>query len=158
VDEIFRQLKNKAIQLLSRREHGEKELLNKLLSGSDIDDKQRDIAEKVLEELVQRDYVSDARFAEMSVRNRAMQGYGPLRICQELKQKQVPEAEIELAMKSVEIDWFENVVAMRDKKFGLDLVDDIKLRAKQQRFLQYKGYSFDHIQHAMAAKSEDHSE
>ena len=154
MDDIFGELKNKAIYLLSRREHGEKELLGKLLKGKHAGVEHYDIAVKVIEELVERDYLSDVRFAEMSVRSRAMQGCGPLRIRQELMQKQVPDSIAELAIEEAEFDWFANAVALRDKKYGLAVIDDFKLKAKQQRFLQYKGYNFDHIHHAMEARDE----
>lgn len=155
MDDLFRKLKNKAIQLLSRREHGVAELVDKLSvtrqPNAELDDLRHEVALKVVEELLQRDYVSDERFAEMTVRGRANQGCGPMRIRQELKQKKVPGEIAELAMEAADIDWFANAVAMREKKFGLDPVEEMKLKAKQQRYLQYKGYGFDHIQHAMEA-------
>ena len=155
MDDLFRKLKNKAIQLLSRREHSVAELIGKLSVTRQPDallrERYHEIAVKVVGELLQRDYVSDERFAEMIVRGRANQGCGPMRIRQELKQKKVSEEISEQAMEAVDIDWFANAIAMRKKKFGLDSVEDMKLKAKQQRFLQYKGYGFDHIQHAMEA-------
>jgi len=155
VDDLFRKLKNKAIQLLSRREHGVAELIDKLTVARQPDalkrEQRHEVALKVVEELLQRDYVSDERFAAMTVRGRANQGCGPMRIRQELKQKRVPGEIAEHAMEAADIDWFANAIVMREKKFGLDAVDDMKLKAKQQRFLQYKGYGFDHIQHAMEA-------
>ena len=155
MDDLFRKLKNKAIQLLSRREHGVAELVDKLTvtrrPGVELDGQRHEVALKVVEELLRRDYVSDERFAGMTVRGRANQGCGPMRIRQELKQKKVPGEVAELAMEEADIDWFANAVAMREKKFGLNAVGDMKLKAKQQRFLQYKGYGFDHIQHAMEA-------
>ncbi len=155
VDDLFRKLKNKAIQLLSRREHGVAELIGKLSVARQPDallrGQRHEVAVKVVEELLQRDYVSDERFAEMTVRGRANQGRGPMRIRQELQQKKVPGEIAEHAMEAAEIDWFANAIAMREKKFGLGVVSDMKLKAKQQRFLQYKGYGFDHIQHAMEA-------
>ena len=155
MDDLFRKLKNKAIQLLSRREHGVAELIGKLSVARQPDgfsrEQRHEVALRVVEELLQRDYVSDERFAEMTVRGRANQGCGPMRIRQELKQKKVPGEIAEHAMEAADIDWFVNAVAARERKFGLDAVKDMKLKAKQQRFLQYKGYGFDHIQHAMEA-------
>ena len=61
-------------------------------------------------------------------------------------------------MEAADIDWFANAIAMREKKFGLGPVEDRKLQAKQQRFLQYKGYGFDHIQHAMEGTNNTYDE
>ena len=162
MDDLFGKLRNKAIHLLSRREHGVAELVNKLSvarqPGALQDGQLREVALKVVEELLQRDYVSDERFADMTVRGRANQGCGPMRIRQELKHKGVPGEIAEQAMEAADIDWFTNAIEMRKKKFGLDAVDDLKLKAKQQRFLQYKGYGFDHVQHAMEAVNNAYDE
>ena len=154
VDDLIKKCKSKAIYLLSRREHGEKELLKKLIKENSGDCQFVAMAEEVVEELVQRDYVSDTRFAEMTVRSQIARGYGPNRIRQTLVQKEVPADIMEQVLESLEVDWFANVVAVRGKKFGLGVVDDMKLKAKQQRFLQYKGYGFDHIQYAMEANGD----
>lgn len=155
MDDIYSKLKHRAIDLLSRREHGERELLDKLLQKAPDGEDTHDIAQALIVELVEQGYVSDRRFAESTIRNKALQGQGPMKIRQALRQKRVPDDIIALALETVEIDWFENSVSLRQRKFGLGPVDDIKLKAKQQRFLQYKGFHFDHIQHAMNAEEDE---
>jgi len=154
VDDTYTKLKHRAIDLLSRREHGESELFDKLLKKAPKEDGVSEVVQRVVSEMVALEYVSDFRFARSSIRSKALQGNGPLKIRQALKLKRVPEEVISSAFDELEIDWFENVVALRERKFGLEAVQDIKLKAKQQRFLQYRGYSFDHIQFAMDARDE----
>jgi regulatory protein len=47
-------------------------------------------------------------------------------------------------MLQLNIDWFENSQLAWDKKFGARAAD-FKERAKQARFLQYRGFNGDHI-------------
>ena len=49
------------------------------------------------------------------------------------------------AFKAAEIDWFALAVTVRCKRFGEAVPADFKERAKQQRFLQYRGFSHEQI-------------
>ena len=136
---------NKALNLLSRREHSSLELYNKLL--------QRKFPSKLIEEtlvwLKERDLQSNERFAGSFVRVRQGQGCGPLRIKRELKEKGV---DAELFSSLVDPDdfcWFESANKVREKKFGDCEILDIKQRAKQMKFLQYRGFTAAQIRHAM---------
>ena len=44
-----------------------------------------------------------------------------------------------------EVDWFAEALATKVKKYGTEVATDPKLKAKQIRFLQYRGYSMDVI-------------
>jgi regulatory protein len=41
-------------------------------------------------------------------------------------------------------------VKVRHKRFGSELPEDFKERARQARFLQYRGFTTDQINHALA--------
>jgi regulatory protein len=77
---------NKALSLLSRREHSRHELLLKLRQRFPEQEPDIHIA---LTELERKKYLVDQRFAETLARHRAQQGYGPNYIKQELRSHQV---------------------------------------------------------------------
>lgn len=133
-----------AIHLLSRRDHGRNELAQKLrLKG---------YAEEEIDQALiycdQLGYLDDQRFAEGLVRQHILKGHGELKIRQELKQKQLHTEAIDCALQQ-QVDWFELAKQTAQKKFDLTAAADPKLRAKQIRFLQYRGFSFEQIQYAL---------
>lgn len=130
-----------AVSLLARREHSASELRNKLQQS---DHNATDI-EKTLHWLQTNDLQSDQRFTQSYLRHRSQRGCGALRISQELKQRGVNDTLIVEAFKAAEIDWFALAVAVRCKRFGEQVPADFKERAKQLRFLQYRGFTHEQI-------------
>lgn len=128
--------------LLSRREHSTQELLRKLVSKGF----HTNTVERQLAELQEKDLLSDQRFTESYVRFRSQKGFGPIRIQQELRQKGIEDRLIESYANVMDDQWFERVVKVHDKRFGGELPDDRTIQAKQIRFLQYRGFTQDHIQ------------
>ncbi len=137
-------LRQHAILLLTRREHSRFELTNKLLvkgyESSQID--------QVLDQLEAESLLSDRRFTECYIRSRASKGYGPYRINMELRERRVDEQIISEFLYH-DWDWHEQVVEVCRKRFGAEPATDLKARAKQQRFLQYRGFSAEQISVAM---------
>ena len=72
---------NKALQFLSRREHSQAELTQKLLRA--FPDAQAEI-EQCCSELIKRNYLSNERFLTSRIQHRLNQAYGPERIIAEL--------------------------------------------------------------------------
>jgi regulatory protein len=138
---IAKSIYERAIAYLARREHSSSELRLKLVKvgfeSTDIDD--------VLKKLSENNLQSDSRFAENYLRYRSNRGYGFQRIRQELKEKGVSTDIISEALEQAEIDWFTLAIEVRCKRFGENIPDDYKDRAKQQRFLQYRGFSHEQI-------------
>lgn len=134
-----------AVGLLARREHSEFELRQKLVSrefqGDDIN--------SAIERLLEKDYLSDSRFAMSTCRYRVNRGYGWRYIANELKQKGVCLIIIQQLQKNCEIDWYLQVELAYNKRFGERQEKDPKRaqkeQAKQIRFLQYRGFSHDEI-------------
>jgi regulatory protein len=139
------------MDLLARREHSHAELLAKLMA--------RDIpsgeAEEAVDELAQRGLVSDERFAESFVTMRARKGHGPVRIRAELRQRGVSTTVIDAQLDACPGDWDELAGQVRRKKFGTAVPADFKQKARQMRFLQYRGFTTDQIQAAFAAFGAD---
>lgn len=134
-----------AMDLLARREHSRRELHQKLHKrfGSDAET----LIEEEIEKLTAEGLQSDARLAEAFIRARTNRGQGPVKIRAELKGKGVPEDAISLAFEECAVDWFELVQDVATRKFGSDLLhsEDLKEKARIGRFLQQRGFSFDHI-------------
>lgn len=130
-----------AVGLLARREHSAAELQQKLQQAGHETDKIHD----ALTTLQQNGLQDDQRFAEAYIRSRLLRGYGELRIRQELKQKGVTDDLANLSIQQAEIDWFALAAEVRRKRFGEQCPDDFKDRARQMRFLQYRGFTHDQI-------------
>ncbi len=137
--------KEAAMQLLSRRDHGEYELYQKLaLKGYSEDDIQQ-----AVNFCLDHNYLDDLRYAKSQIRQHVYKGHGERRIRQELNQKRVAESVIELALEEEPQDWFELAKQAAEKKFKGVKAQDQKEYAKQVRFLQYRGYSFEQIAYAL---------
>ncbi|WP_047044171.1 recombination regulator RecX [Vibrio mexicanus] len=140
-----------AIQLLSRRDHGEYELNQKLsIKGYEDEDIQ-----KALNFCLEHNYLDDLRYARSQIRQHIYKGHGERRIRQELNQKRVAESILEQAMAEEPQDWFELAKSAAEKKFKGQKAKDQKEYAKQVRFLQYRGYSFEQISYALNSENEE---
>ena len=99
------------------------------------------LVEQVLEALAGERLIGDERFAGQFVAQRAARGQGPLRIRQELAERGVPAEVVEQALEEAGEDWSRRAREVRRKRFGAALPADFRERAKQARFLQYRGFS-----------------
>lgn len=63
----------------------------------------------------------------------------------ELNERGVDKQTINAVFEQEDIDWFFLAVLARNKRFGQKAPDDLKDRAKQQRFLQYRGFTHEQI-------------
>ena len=131
-----KQLWQSAINLLSRREHSRKELQQKLARTLN----EPEAIDDVLNRLEDDGLVSDTRFTESFIRMHLGRGHGPMRIRQELKQKGVDEETVSIALEEASPDWFALAETTRVKKFGEEAPADHKEKARQVRFLQYRGF------------------
>lgn len=134
------------MNVLARREHSALELRIKLqIKGCD-----EHLVSATVAKLVEDGLVSDDRFAEGIARYRRNRGFGPVRIALELKEKGVHETIIEQWVDNRHRQWFETAVRVRQKKFGSSYPDSYDERARQARFLQYRGFNLDQIDHALS--------
>jgi len=94
----------------------------------------------VLDELEQNGYLSDARFAQALVAQKAGR-YGKRAIAHQLRQKQVAPAAAVDALASIPLtDELADATALWQRRFGV-LPKDDREKARQVRFLQARGYS-----------------
>ena len=134
-----------AVRLLSRREHSTEELKRKLAAKGYAE---ASIA-TVLDKLGKKKWVSDERFAANYVHHHARRGQGPVRIRAELRQQGITDAQIQQEIAGGEQDWNGLAAEVRRRKFGAELPRSAAERAKQARFLQYRGFNSDQIRAAL---------
>ena len=133
--------RNDAIRCLARREYGVWELRQKLVQKGH----QAEKVDAVLERLQNDGMLSDARYAEARSNSLKNRGYGPQRVRMELHEKRVPDSIVESVLDQPEERWIELAKTARRKKFGEGKPDNFKDKAKQMRFLQYRGFSPEQI-------------
>ncbi|MDG2289171.1 MAG: regulatory protein RecX [Woeseiaceae bacterium] len=139
-----KEARKKAMDFLARREYGQAELIKKLSDKGYI----RKIVEAAVVALTSEGLQSDDRFAEAFVQSRINQGKGPVRIRLDLSQRGISDAVTEMAIDESAADWHGLALNVRFRKFGASKPKDFKAKAKQMRFLQYRGFEQDHIQSA----------
>jgi len=129
----------RALVLLVRREHSRKELTRKLAArGIETAD-----AQAAVERLTGDGWQSDARFAEMLVRTRVSQGYGPQRIRAELGVHGIDREGVETAMESFEGDWTQVAASVLARRYGGRLANDRMQQRKAAEFLYRRGFDGD---------------
>ncbi|NAR18815.1 regulatory protein RecX [Acinetobacter haemolyticus] len=142
-------LRSYAFALLTRRDYSQAELTEKLNQYA-IDPNEVAI---LVTELAEKNYQSDQRVAALTLSSQIRKGKGLQRIKQALKAKQL-DAEL-IAEQLEEVDWLDQAYQLKVKKFGEDVTKDPKLKAKQIRFLQYRGFDMGVILKAIARTSEE---
>ncbi len=139
-----------AVRLLARREHSADELRRKLAArGHD-----EGVITALLQKLMNKKLVSDDRFAASAVHHHARRGKGPVRIRATLRQQGVEDCLIAEQLAQADIAWTQRAREVRARKFGSTAPRDPRERAKQARFLQYRGFSTDQIRAALSSDAE----
>jgi len=135
-------IRRAAMNLLARREHTQTELVQKVMRRyANV----KDLIVEEISRLAEEGLQSDARMAENFISARVRRGQGPVKIKVELRGKGLDDGAIALAWQTAEVDWVDQVVRVAEKKFGSEPPADAHERAKRQRFLQQRGFTFDLI-------------
>lgn len=142
-----KEARKKAMDYLARREYGQAELRQKLAAGGFT----REAAERAVGQLAADGLQDDRRFAESFVQSRIGRGKGPQHIRAELGQRGLSSGLIDEALVASGTDWYALAREVRVKKFGKALPVTFKEKARQMRFLQYRGFSSDQVQAACGA-------
>ncbi|MFP3518157.1 recombination regulator RecX [Pseudomonas sp. SIMBA_077] len=140
-----------AMDLLARREHGRVELTRKLLQRGAC----QDMIDTALDRLTQEGLLSESRYLESYINYRAGSGYGPLRIREELSQRGLSRVDIEEALRESGFNWQEQLQDTWRRKFAGKLPKDAKERARQGRFLSYRGYTLEMIGRVLSGREFD---
>ena len=154
-----------ALTLLARRDFAVRELRERLAE----DGFPADVLEPLVQDLLAQGALDDARYAASYTSYHAARGQGPRRITQDLMERGVAPVLIEAAIaagpagrveagdppggrgrdKVGEAGWKALAREVRAGRFGPEAPVDWPEKARQARFLQYRGFSSDHIRSAL---------
>ena len=140
-----RTVRTAALALLAGRDFGRRELLKRLERKG----YPKPLAAQVVESLAAERLLSDDRFVAQFIRQHAGRGHGPVRIRLELRERGIDAEAIDAALDDSGEDWVEMARAARRRKFGASAPGDLRERAKQARFLQYRGFSAEQVRAAL---------
>lgn len=142
-------LRQKALNLLARREHSRLELTHKLEhAGFDLGD----IA-PLLDAFEAKNWLSDRRFAESYVADHRAKA-GSIKLAYELRQRGVGDDVIETILGANRDSEFERACDVWKKKFKSAPADAAE-KARQTRFLQSRGFMSDVIRCVLNAAGDD---
>jgi regulatory protein len=138
-----------AVTLLARRDFPSRELRASL--------EERGFAPEAimaaLEVLAGEGTINDERYARNYVAYHVARGQGPVRIAAQLRTLGLPQPLIDAAIGAFP-DWRALARAARVRRFGEAPPASWREKARQARFLQYRGFSADHIRAATGADPE----
>jgi len=133
-----------AVTLLARRDYCSCELTARLSSRGF----EPEAVRVTLEELHTRHYLDDERYARQFVERGARRGHGPVRIRQELSELGLKPELTEHAL-AEHGEWSVLARQVRARRFGAKAPGTWPEKARQARFLQYRGFSNDDIRSAL---------
>jgi regulatory protein len=129
-------LRERALNLLARREHGRAELARKLSPHAEADE-----LAALLDDLERENLLSNSRYAEMLAHARSGR-HGSVRLKADLRDKGVPAEVIDAVVSSARETDLEAARAVWLRKFGAPPRDAAE-RGKQMRFLAGRGFPAD---------------
>ena len=139
-DDAYKAIYNKALDIISRREHSQKELSDKLIKKFNIPE----LVDSVIHDLLEKNMLNDYRYSESYVVARKRKGFGPKKIGYELVSRGVNENTASEVI-DAEGGWNEAALKAFNKKFKAGMGEDYKEQNKQKVFLQNRGFSFEEI-------------
>jgi len=142
-------LRERALRLLARREHSRAELAKKL----QVHSRPGDDLEALLDDLSHRKLLSDERYAE-SRAHALSRKFGAARIAHELRARGLDKDLADKASKTARATELERAREVWRRKFR-SAPKTREERARQMRFLQSRGFSFDAIRAVVTGADED---
>jgi regulatory protein len=139
-----------ALALVARREHSTGEATAALVRKG----YEAAAVAAVVAELRDERLLDDNRYAESLVRMLTGRGQGPQRVRHALNEAGLSPEAVAAALDTAP-DWMLLAADVRRRKFGARIPKDWPGRARQMRFLQYRGFSKDHIASALGSGADD---
>jgi regulatory protein len=140
-----------ALKLQNRRDHGARELAERLVARGFA----RSAAEAAVEGLRKERLVDDGRFAEHFVAYHANRGRGPVGIAHRLREAGVPADTIAATVDANGPDWRRRCAEARRKRFGAKLPATWADKGRQARFLTQRGFNADQVRAAVGGDCEE---
>jgi len=135
-------IKNVLLRLLARREQSRKELITKL-SHKDFP---LDLIESAIDDLATQGLQSDLRYAECLVESKRNQSVGPRKIKAQLQQHNIADELIRQLIDEQDENWFIQLDKLKQKRFGPQLPEDIRIRQKMNRYFIQRGFTYEQIE------------
>ena len=133
-----------AVAFLARRDYACGELAGKLRERG----YEAGMVQTLVADLAARRLLDDARYAGHFVEYHRARGQGPVRIRRDLEGFAVAGELIDAALAAVP-DWSAVARDVRRRRFGATAPTAWAEKGRQARFLQYRGFSNDHIRSAL---------
>lgn len=143
-------LRERALRLLARREHSRAELGRKLAGHAES----AEALDAVLDDLVARRLLSDARYVEARLNVRAAR-FGNARLAQELRTQGVDDELVRSALADCEEEWVRARQVWRRRFGDRPASEDAAGRAKEMRFLMSRGFSGETIRRVLRGDLSD---
>jgi regulatory protein len=135
----------RALALLTRREHSRKELARKLMHrGVDAGE-----AQATIDRLAKDGWQNDARFAESLVRSRALAGYGPAFIRAELGTHGFGNDAVVSALDGFDGDWVDSARDLLRRRHPAARTGDREAQRKAADYLLRRGFGMEQVRHAL---------
>jgi len=142
-------LRERAVAHLARREHTRAEIARKLAPHAESPEE----LQAVLDELARRKLLSDERFAVARGETLARK-FGAARVVRELRDKGVADDALDRISDGLRASELERAREVWRKRFGTPARNATE-RAKQGRFLQGRGFSFEVIRRIIRGLDEE---
>jgi regulatory protein len=140
-----------ALRLQNRRDHGARELADRLVARGFS----RPAAEEAVEGLRNERLVDDGRFAEHFVAYHANRGQGPVRIAHRLREAGVAAETINATVDAHGADWRRRCEQARRRRFGSKAPATWAERGRQARFLTQRGFSAEQVRAAVGGNLDE---
>ncbi|MFA5912956.1 MAG: recombination regulator RecX [Burkholderiales bacterium] len=142
-------LRERALAMLARREHGRAELARKLAAHAESAEQ----VEALLDQLAARGWLSEQRFAQSRATVLARK-FGSRKIEYDLRSRGVAAEVVERTVDEARAQELENCRTAWQKKFGA-LPQDAAERGRQMRFLAGRGFSAEAVRQVLKAGETD---
>ncbi|WP_435102133.1 regulatory protein RecX [Arhodomonas sp. AD133] len=149
-ENLHAEVRERALRLLARREHSERELAGKLAQRG----YERTVVDEVIADLAAERLVSDERFAEEFVRARSGQGFGPLRIRADLARRGVDDALITPHL-SDDAQWVAAASELHRKRYGDAPPQDVREKARRTRYLANRGFTAEQVRRVVGGLEDE---
>lgn len=141
----------RALGLLTRREHSRQELTRKLQQRGVA----RDEADVVIAKLADAGWQDEARFAESLLRSRAGSGHGPAYVRAELAMHGLDETLVAATLDGFEGDWLDIARDLLRRRHPQALTGERDAQRKALDFLLRRGFSMGLARSALAGGCHD---
>jgi regulatory protein len=127
---------------LARRDYSQHEIAQKLKAKA----YSAQAISTIITKLAQAGLINEQRFTENYIHWRRAKGFGQLIISRELQARGIMPDEIAEQLQITDNAWLTEVRKVWQKQFKGNLPNDFKQKAKQIRFLQYRGFTREQIE------------